>query len=377
MKILKGIPSWREGQILYPEHLKFLYQSLLGKVFGDNYGFLNFNVDKIAFSQNKLTIKDIEVIFKNGFYLNSSQQVTLDIGKAGKVYLCFDSNFYFNEKEVIYNSMDTQNIGGELISLDFMEPKLYLMLEEDYKKSNFTGLPIVSLAYGNRSFVCEEFLPPLLEIRQFDSLEKFIAELRNYCFITVEKSFINKDMKDLLKAFSLFVLKLESLYNSKQHPREVFYCLLDILSAFIPYDITIPTTINYDHCDVVKCCKEAINSILAYINKTTAGYSTLCQIKNGIFTSPALTYDKFKLLIELKENSNEAVDWILSARIYSESFYNDISQNRLLGIPRSIESQVGNTLIVTVDTSKFFKIKESLCIQNFNYELIKNISIVV
>lgn len=396
-----------DSSILHSDHLEeedICQEDWVTKIIKSQ-GFFNYGIEELQINMGEISngiilIDNVSCIFPDGTYVkydrkstinsqtnieikNKIFEIRLDLNSIQeqlislkKFYLCKTDDYIIMVKDKIKED-------GSIVKVLFKSPVLTLLPEDQFKSSGYVGFPIIELIYKSGILVKTDYIPPSLEIN-----ENIIMELDNLA-LNLRKIYLNtKDLMSiknpeknvdnlvLLKSIGEASAIVDYVLKNEKVPKNVFAYLCQIVGILqwrsFGYQIIFK---EYDHSNINLSIKEITNIIYSLLGEMNSHYDRLDFTKNQ---NSFVCYikDTQNLMIAIDPNDNKAAEWIMEARIYSESFTNEIITKRIHGAVRKIESNDGQLLMVSISNDSYIKEGENLVIFGGNTEFIKRISFV-
>lgn len=395
MKSLKDVSDkimWHDGMLLSPQHFQqafnraeSVFQYTLNQNTAYPFGIINYKYEENTFTNGLLKIVELECIFQDGleYYYNSSQDkfvLDFDLTKYKDILLkqtltlviCVPKNQkynnYLNSPFSRYKSVNTdiytldENTGEDEIFIPRLKPNVSIMFEHEVV-SNYLAIPLAKIYIENNFFKTESYTPPLLKAKYSSEIWKIcdsicilirfkiqdiLADIHKFEQDDFKSIFFSR--KESLKSLKQILPKFEAcVYSEQLHPFHLYLALYEVYGTITASDTEeLPKTlINYDHFNLLQTFKQLQLYIQEFLEKELPSGFKLMKVakidkyfQTTIFFNEHTLDNNSHILIGLKKNyhvSHEQFsNWIKSAIICDEDYFQTTAERKSLGLSRTI-----------------------------------------
>ncbi len=397
---------WYEGMQLSSQHFQqsdmnvnILLQNLISNISPYYYGVIDLEWEIKDLNSSFIRLKKFKAVMPDCTIINSDDlpyplELNLQnfMGREFITIYCVLSESeitYFDginvERYTIITSDNVKdyNDTNNLTQLSTIIPKCYLVA--DQVPARHIALPILKLSLIGSSISVIAYTPPSLNIKFASSIinhaKSLIQILKTKLLRKYDAYKLSGEKQEYMFDLLHGLLPLEaSLLESKIHPHDFFMNLLNLCAYLSKVgDARLIHTIPaYNHDDLLKSFTPLLNFIEHKLNLLQEDYTLIAtQYNNNVYEilldiNENSEIDTLSFLMQFNVEDDLENKWIESAVIASESNFDLVRQNRILGARRHIHSNLISdsikNIVVHVEIDDYININEKLCITNSSVE---------
>tara|TARA_B100000579_G_scaffold322821_1_gene272576 strand:- start:1465 stop:2796 length:1332 start_codon:yes stop_codon:yes gene_type:complete len=415
---MSNVPSallWHEGMLLLPQHFQqqsARFEQLVDwrvrSAIPDGWGLLSIEIDSSALVHGLFRLQKIDAILPDGFVIQHpnelNQPLEIDLSQfhdalrsgPGLIFLALPRSFNgvagtqgelprfksYQPPPVV----DTHTGDNEVI-IDRCAANFTLMAVEE-PSDQFVYMPIAEVSCRDETYSLTRYLPPSL---RWDRKSKLGYELEDLAKRAREKAIFLQQRaqglmaegndvdanstRDRLAAIINSLPKLElMLGGSYSHPYSVYTALADLSGSLSALNMSnIPPRIRpYDHVNSLRGFDDVMAFMHGCLDNVQERYrlTIFNEIDEG-FALPSLPDTSISTLVigvrlKPRQNDSDAMAWMESAIIASESKVHQMTEKRVRGAKRlRIER---DTAIELLQSTEMMLFSISLSEDNFDYD---------
>lgn len=392
--------QWYEGMLLSPHHFQKADQQKSDEMqFHFNHadpfhwGISHIEVDTTLLMTGFLRIEKLEAIMPDGCIVSLAQpHLELDLtphaealsAKPHFVFLClppyrpgygnaFSGNDMPRYKSYEEGQVIDENTGENEIQIPRLQPNLRLELSEK-PPVGYVVLPLMKMKFQANAYVTDEYIPPLLMIRETDTLfQNCVSQakrIRKKIAFLVERmransrGLLSAESEAAVKMLSEALLPLEAMLEHAATPRQLYLSLVRAaatLAGIDPNQVP-PKFFGYNHLDLSKSYTDVMRFISAMIDRIQEGYSVIpFALQQNAFTLMLTDEAMNKTIVlgaraPIHMSEKALAEWVSNAIIASESHVETARDKRVRGAERKIMEQIESLQLLPAKGMVLFEV---------------------
>ncbi len=419
--------QWHEGMLIMPQHfqesdtrIENILNYFISHALPFFWGIVNLKIDEALLTSGVYRPIELEAIMPDGLLVSglpeSQNPLQLNLQPARDklqvkpqfIYLCIPQKRGADidivgdlprYKSSLSTNIVDLNTGEQAIDIPRLTPNLSLQLGE-VPPPHYTCIPLAQVSCDAKSFALTDYIPPQIQVETLSSLGDLCNQLSyrlrqklDYLQQKVQavESRITKDpffeqIEQIRLKLIAGLLPFEAILSiGTAHPFHIYQSLCGLAGEIsgVKYGEIPPRFSSYDHLNLNKSFREVIDYIDMVLSEIEESYNVIpFTLNERVFTlqlQSSWVHDRLVLGARAQPGMSESdlLNWINNCVIVTSESISLAKDNRVLGAPRKIVSEIPamnlvpsrgvQLFVVDVDT-RFIDPKGVLCLFNVSDE---------
>lgn len=396
--------QWYEGMLLMPQHFQqtdLRVESLMAYYMRHSFpyywGVHQLQIDQALLTSGTFRLVELEAIMPDGLIISGLPDKTAAIEvnlhtlkdqlqKAPQyIYLCVppqkiqeghpegDIPRYLSS---LSNQVTDINTGEQPIEIPLLEPNVSLQVGTE-PPAHYVSFPIAQVKYGAKSFSLTDYLPPQPQVDISSGIGAVCNQLTEKLRLklgylqqkvqgvqtTLIKDSFFEEVEQIRLKLIAGLLPFEAILSSQAAtPLQLFQELCSLAGQIsgVKYGEVPPRFQAYNHLDLRSTFNQVINYIQKVLNEIQESYTVIpFTLKDRVFTlqlKSSWVGDSLVLgaMATAGMETETLINWINNCVIVTDKYISLARDNRVLGVNRTIVSEVPSLNLVATSGVQLF-----------------------